>query len=152
MSKEHVFSGTLMITEPGGPKHTVGAFSVLINQNVAVFDQYFGAPLYPGSLNVKVLKPASLQEDFDNGVYEPGLRIPQNELVGMPPYIGDGLAWRCVLGVQMTGQKVDCWIFRRIGSRVSHGVIEVVATEGLVGTYGLKHDDPVTMTLYEGRR
>ena len=43
---------------------------------------------------------------------------------------------------------VSCWVFRRIGSRVPPGVIEVLAAENLTQKFGLAHKDPVELILF----
>ena len=132
------------------PKKTVGKFRDLINENRDVFRKHFGVDLFPGSLNVDVPEPRTLQDDLGLGKYRPALVIPRSELKGMPAYIGDGQALRCKLqSTKMTG-PVDCWIFRRIGSRVRKAVIEIVAEEALADTFGLRDGDSVTLRFFEG--
>lgn len=117
--------GTLRLSDHTG-RRTVGKFSNLINDNAAVFRRYFGVDLFPGSLNVDVPSPPSLQHDLDAGIPVPSITIPKSELINMPAYVGDGQAWACTLSGSKFQQPVRCWIFRRKGSRVPHGVIEKV--------------------------
>lgn len=138
--------GTLRLSDHT-VKRTVGKFSNLINDNVGVFRRYFGVDLFPGSLNVDVPSPPTLQHDLDNGSPAPSIIIPKSELVNMPAYIGDGQAWPCTLSGSRFQQPVGCWIFRRKGSRVPHGVIELVATQGLRSAYGLQHGDRVVIEV-----
>ena len=73
--------------------------------------------------------------------------IPRSKLVGMPGYIGDGQAWSCSLEGEKFPEPVQCWVFGRVGSQVPHGVIEIVADEGLVETYGMAHGGAVRIRL-----
>ena len=135
-------AGTLRLSTPG-EKRTGGRFNELITDNSAVFRRYFGADLFPGSLNIDVPAPDSLQSDLDAGRPSPDFVIPKGELINMPKYIGDGQAWPCLLRGENFPAPVSCWVFRRIGSRVSHGVIEVLAAQKLRDVYGLRHGDAV---------
>ncbi len=147
MSNRLILSGALRLSEPGGQRKTAGQFSKLINENASVFLRYFRTALFPGSLNVDVPEPQDLQQQLDNGRPRPSFVIPRAELVGMPDYIGDGQAWACVLECSKIPEPFACWVFRRIGSRVPYGVIEVVAPEPLVPTYGLNDGDPVMLHI-----
>ena len=142
--------GKLCISEPGKPRKTAGKFSDLIIQNASVFRQYFGEKLFPGSLNVAVAVPTTLQIDLDARRIPPALVIPRCELQGMPTYIGDDQAWRCTLQFETTSPLVRCWVFRRIGSQVPRGILEVVASLPLVKTYGLRDGQAVQLTLSPG--
>ena len=126
---------------------TAGKFSILINENRQVFKKYFGVDLYPGSVNVYVNDPGTLQADMDKGVYLPDFVIPRTELVDMPDYIGDGQAWACILSCNKLETPINCWVFRRIGSRVPKGVIELVAQDRLVIPNNLKNGDDLTLRL-----
>ena len=141
-----VLSGTLRLST-NDAKRTVGLFNKLIADNAAVFKRYFNVDLFPGSLNVDVPKPASLQRDLDAGSPPPAFVIPRTELINMPPYIGHGQAWPCILRGEKFAAPVRCWIFRRIGSRVPHGVIEIVAQDKLRDVYGLQHGDEIAIDL-----
>jgi CTP-dependent riboflavin kinase len=138
--------GTLRLSTPDA-KRTVGRFNELITDNSAVFRRYFGVDLFPGSLNVDVPTPASLQRDLDGGRPPPAFIIPKGELINMPRYIGDGQAWPCLLCGETFQAPVPCWIFRRIGSRVSPGVIEILAQHMLRDAYALQHGEAVTIDL-----
>jgi len=127
--------------------HTVGIFKILINENKEVFRRFFGVFLFPGSLNVKIDKPENLQQELDKGNPRPNFVIPKTELTGMPEYIDDGQAWRCILSCEKFTQPVGCWIFRRIGSRVPKGIIEIVAEQELVKPYALVDGDNVRIEL-----
>jgi CTP-dependent riboflavin kinase len=115
--------------------------------NAAVFRRYFGVDLFPGSLNVDVPEPVSLQRDLDAGSPPPAFVIPKTELINMPAYIGDGQAWPCILRGEKFPAPVSCWIFRRIGSKVPPGVIELVAQDKLRDAYGLQHRDAIAIDL-----
>lgn len=141
-----VLSGTLRLSVPGAQR-TAGRFNELVTDNAAVFRRHFGVVLFPGSLNVDVPEPASLQRNLDAGIPSPAFVIPKAELVNMPAYIGDGQAWPCVLHYEKSSIPISCWIFRRIGSRVPQGVIELVASTKLRDTYSLQHGDPITIHL-----
>ena len=141
-----VLSGTLRLSVPDA-KRTAGRFNELVTDNATVFRHHFGVDLFPGSLNVDVPEPASLQRDLDAGNPPPALVIPKTELINMPAYIGDGQAWPCILHCEKFPAPISCWIFRRIGSKVPRGVIELVAPVKLRGTYGLQHGDPITIDL-----
>lgn len=144
-----ILAGTARFTDAQN-KRTAGNFSKLINENAATFRKHFETDLFAGSLNIDVPQPATLQQDLDGGKYDPAFVIPKTELVGMPPYIGNGQAWRAKLTIQKTSACVPCWVFRRIGSRVPKGVIEIVAHDKLMTTYGLEHGDAVEIALFIG--
>lgn len=137
-------AGTLRLSTPDA-KRTVGRFNELITDNRAVFRRHFGVDLFPGSLNVDVPAPASLQRDLDAGRPPPTFVIPKRELINMPAYIGDGQAWPCILRGGKFPAPVPCWVFRRIGSRVLPGIIEILAQDKLRDVYGLQQGDPVTI-------
>ncbi len=81
-------NGTLRFSTKNA-KHTCGRFNELITENSNVFKRYFGVDLFPGSLNVDVPQPTSLQQDLDAAKPEPAIVIPKGELINMPDYIGD---------------------------------------------------------------
>ncbi len=143
-----ILSGTLRLSTGETQRRTAGCFNKLITDNETVFRAYFGVDLFPGSLNVDVPVPNSLQQDLDAGNPLPSLIIPRTELINMPPYIGNGQAWPSILRGEKFPAPVSCWIFRRIDSKVPRGVIELVAREELRNTYGLQHADPVTIELF----
>ena len=76
-------AGTVRCSQPGMPRKTVGKFNLLIKSNSEVFRKYFGVDLFPGSLNVDVPEPETLQSDLDQGKYQPAFAIPRSELRGM---------------------------------------------------------------------
>lgn len=91
-----VLSGTLRLSDHG-KRRTAGRFNELIRDNAQVFYKYFRVELFPGSLNVDIQQPSSLQTDLDAGKPTPSIIIPKTELINMPTYIGDGQAWPCNL-------------------------------------------------------
>ena len=140
-------NGTLRLFDETG-KRTAGCFSRLINENAAVFEHYFGVKLFPGSLNIDVPYPSSLQRDLDAGRPSPCIVIPKRELINMPTHIGDGQVWPCDLNGSRFSIPINCWIFRRKGSQVPAGVIEILSREPLREPYELKHGDPVTIEVF----
>lgn len=137
-------AGTLRLSTPD-VNRTVGRFNQLITENGLVFKRYFGVDLFPGSLNIDVPAPDSLQSDLDTGRPPPAFVIPKGELINMPAYIGNGQAWPCILHGEKISGSVSCWVFRRIGSRVPPGVIEIVAQDKLRDVYDLQHGDAVAI-------
>ncbi len=137
-------TGALRFSTPDA-KRTAGQFNELITENSAVFRRYFGVDLFPGSLNIDVSAPTSLQRDLDAGTPQPAFVIPKSELINMLDYIGDGQAWSCLLRGQKFPAPVSCWVFRRIGSRVPPGVVEILAQNKLRDVYNLQHGDAVTI-------
>ena len=140
--------GRLRISESNELPKTASKFGKFIRENADVFRRYFGVALYPGSLNVDVAEPSSLQLDLDAGRPRPTIVIPRHELAAMPSYIGDGQAWPCALQCINMPSPVACWVFRRIGSRAPPGVIELVAPPPrLVEMYQLHDGDPAFLRL-----
>jgi CTP-dependent riboflavin kinase len=136
--------GTLRLSDESG-RRTAGMFSKLINDNAKVFERYFGVRIFPGSLNVDVPQPVALQAELDAGLPTPTIVIPRSELINMPSYLGNGQAWPIVLTGAKFQQPVSCWIFRRVGSQVPRGVIEIIAAEALRTKYDLKHGDAIAI-------
>jgi CTP-dependent riboflavin kinase len=139
--------GTLELSDPKA-KRTMGGFAQFVTANAETLQKFFGHKLFPGSLNVLVAHPPSLQQDLDAGLPAPIFVLPRNELEGMPVYIGDGQAWACNLNGEKFPSAIGCWIFRRIRSNVPRGVIEIVAVEPLVGPYKLQHGDEVSIEVF----
>jgi len=141
MKKKVMLNGKVNLTR------TARKFNILINNNKEVFHKYFGTHLFPGSLNIKVEHPPDLQDNLDKGDPPPAFVIPKNELVGMPNYIGDGQTWPCQLNCGKFQKPIDCWVFRRIGSKVPKGIIEIVSALELVKPYGLCDGDDMLIKL-----
>jgi CTP-dependent riboflavin kinase len=142
-----ILTGTLRLSDESG-RRTAGRFSQLVNDNAAVFASYFGIDLFPGSLSVDIPSPTTPQSDLDAGIPAPSFVIPKCELVNMPAYIGNGQAWKSLLRGSKFPHAMPCWIFRRVGSRVPRGVIELVAPyPPLRPTYKLAHGDPVSIEV-----
>jgi hypothetical protein len=66
---------------------------------------------------------------------------------GKATHLGDGQAWKCELKADKFPSPSECWIFRRIHSRVPQGVIEIVAGQGLVHASQLRNLDPVLIDI-----
>jgi CTP-dependent riboflavin kinase len=142
-----ILSGKLRLSDGSG-KRTAGGFSKLIIDNRAVFQTFFGTDLFPGSLNVDVPTPVTLQADLDSGKYTPSIVVPKSRLINMPAYVGDGQAWPAFLHHAGFSEPMKCWVFRRVGSRVPKGVIELIAPPpSLRLTYRLQHGDPVSIDM-----
>lgn len=142
-----VLAGTLRLSDHTG-RRTCGTFGKLITDNADVFKRYFGVALFPGSLNVDVPSPITFQADLDAGRPPPSIVVPKSKLINMPTYIADGQAWASKLRGQKFREPISCWIFRRIGSRVDKGIIELVAPPpSLCMTYGLLHGDAVSIEI-----
>jgi CTP-dependent riboflavin kinase len=142
-----ILSGTVRLST-ASVRRTAGRFNELITDNQEVFRRYFGVSLFPGSLNVDVPEPASLQRDLDAGKPPPAFVIPRSQLIKMPRYIGDGQVWPCRLTGPRFLASVLCWVFRRIGSRVPHGVIKIIAQNKLRDAPDLQHGDRVSLDIY----
>ncbi len=144
-TKTMKLSGTLHLST-AEVKRTCGLFNQFVTANEETFRKYFGADLHPGSLNILVSEPQTLQQDLDNCKPPPSIVIPKSDLNGdprhMPAYIGDGRAWACKLFATKFEAPVKCWVFRRKGSRVAPGIIEIVAP---LIPYSLEHGDLVTI-------
>jgi CTP-dependent riboflavin kinase len=140
-------NGTLRLSDETG-RRTVGKFNELIIDNRETFRRHFHVDLFAGSLNIDVPYPPSLQGDLDAGRPRPTIVIRRNELIHMPDYIGDGQAWGCDLKCAKFPTTIGCWIFRRIGSRVPPGVIEIVACSPLVEPFKLKNGDQVMIDVF----
>jgi CTP-dependent riboflavin kinase len=139
--------GTLELSD-SETRRTVGGFAQFVTANDSKLREFFGHKLFPGSLNVLIEEPPTLQQDLDAGRPTPLFVIPKHLLDGMPVYIGDGQAWACNLHSDKFPSAIGCWIFRRIRSRVPRGVIEIVAVEPLVGPYKLQHGDQVNIEVF----
>ena len=68
----------------------------------------------------------------------------------MPDYIGDGQAWSCRLSCVKFNKPINCWVFRRIGSKVPRGIIELVAEQELIKPFVLQDGDPVSVEIFYG--
>ena len=147
MTTKLELTGTVRRSEAGGARRTVGGFGRLVTENQEAFRAHFGCNIFPGSLNIDVPHPETLQAELDKGTYRPAINIPREELQGMPDYIGDGQAWKASLGGEKISPPADCWVFRRIGSRVPQGVIEILAPMSLSELYDLRDGDPVDLTI-----
>ena len=118
-------------------------FAVFAKENAGALARHFGGPVFPGSLNVRTAT-RRIGEALDSGRPPPDVVIPKADLRGMPGYLGDGRAWRCRLRTDHNG-PVRCFLFRREGSRVRPGVVEVLAAERLVDLLGLTQGQAVAL-------
>lgn len=139
--------GTLELSD-SEKKGIMSDFAHFVTANEPTLLQYFGHKLFPGSLNVYVPNPPSLQQELDAGTPAPLFVIPKDALEGMPVYVGDAQVWPCNLDSEKFPSTIHCWILRRVRSGVPRGVIEIVAVEPLVGPYRLQHDDPVSIEIF----
>lgn len=142
-------SGTVRLSDDF-QRRTVGRFRTFMEANSTVFRRYFGVELFSGSLNVNVIDRPLIHADLDAGSPIPSFVIPRSEfgLIDMPSYIGDGQAWESALRGDKFPEPIICWIFRRKGSRVPQGVIELLAKDALVRTFGLKNGDRVVIDVF----
>jgi CTP-dependent riboflavin kinase len=115
-------------------------------ENHKTLRKYFGADLFPGSLNVDI-DSVSLHQQLDRGEPKPAFRIPRQELRLMSPYLGDAQAWRVSLSAARIAPPHDCWVFRRIGSMVPANVLEILSTVSIVTTFGVRHCEDLELVF-----
>jgi CTP-dependent riboflavin kinase len=120
-------------------------FAVFARENGDTLARHLGGPVFPGSLNIRTSR-RNIGDSLDLGFWpgEPDIVIPKAEFRGMPSWLGDGRAWRCVLRAAQAA-PARCLLFRRKGSRVRTGIIELLAPVGLVESLGLKHGQAVSV-------
>lgn len=117
-------------------------------ENQETLRKYFSADLFPGSLNVDIdSTTGSLHHQLDRGEPLPAVTIPRRELRAMSPYLGDAQAWRVSLSAARIPTPHECWVFRRIGSRVPANVIEIVSTVAIVTTFGVRHGEDLELVF-----
>ena len=119
--------------------------------------------LAPGTLNIQINDdgfPKGFQESggltqLDEGKIKPDLAIPQRKIVGntlasTPDSLLRGFAqvWRAELHVTATGQEMECWMFRLIGSSIS-SQIELVHDENLRTRMNLSDGTDVKVIVWE---
>ncbi|MGQ0736840.1 MAG: hypothetical protein ACT4QD_24705 [Acidobacteriota bacterium] len=140
--------GRFRLTEVGGPRRTCGKFAAWMAENQETLSGYFRADLFPGSLNVDIDSgAANLHQQLDLGEPLPAFTIPRRELRAMSPYLGDAQAWRVLLSAARISTPLECWVFRRIGSKVPANVIEIVSTVPLVKTFGVRHGEDLELVF-----
>ena len=124
---------------------------------------------HPGSLNVGILKdgyPEGFMDPdeggrgvslLDDGVIEPAVvlawdRIGNNGLrpKAGKPRRGTGQFWPAVITVMATGSTADCWLFRRINSRIKRQ-LEIVSSLHLKTHLSLEDGMDASVDVY-GRR
>ena len=136
------------MSEAGAPRRTCGKFAAWMAENQETLRKYFNADLFPGSLNVDIDSAAgSLHQELDRGEPQPTFTIPQQELRAMSPYLGDAQAWRVSLSAARITTPHQCWVFRRIGSKVPANVLEIVSTVAIVTTYGVRHGEDLELVF-----
>lgn len=141
-----VLNGRVCLTTPNGPKKTCGKFSQWMTENRETLDRYFGVELCLGSFNVEIINaPENLLRDLDAGSPRPTIRIPATELRSMSSYLRDAQAWPVTLESAKANGPIDCWLFRRIHSKVRE--LEVLATQSLVKTHGFTDGDELRLTI-----
>lgn len=118
-------------------------FSAFARDNADVLAKHLGGPIFPGSLNIRT-GSRRIGRALDSGQPAPDVVVPRAELRGMPAWLGDGRAWRCSIRASGAG-PVGCFLFRRAGSRVRPGIIEVLAADRLVGALGLRQGQRVVL-------
>lgn len=127
------------------------------------------ATIEPGTLNVRIDDDGFPTNGFDsigrsNGVKKldegkfvpactiPFDAIPGNTLRPRPnePLRGTGQAWRARICVATTGESLDCWMFRRIGSGIS-SQLELISDRRIRSVLNLHEDDvAVAVDIFEG--
>lgn len=132
------------------------------------------ASLYPGSLNMVVSEegyPAGFVapemggngvRDLDSGEFAPAFVIPGGLIGGNrlltpnDPKRGSAQVWRATVRVARDAHAYDCWVVRRIGSRVGKGlvgnVLEMMSDKRLRTELGVGGPDGerVSVTIFEG--
>jgi CTP-dependent riboflavin kinase len=138
--------GRFRISEEGAPRRTCGKFAAWMAENQETFWKYFGADLFPGSLNVDIDSTAgSLHQQLDSGEPQPTFTIPRQELRASS--LGDAQAWRVSLSAARITTPHECWVFRRIGSKVPANVLEIVSTVAIVTTFGVRHGEDLELVF-----
>lgn len=141
-------SGRFRLTEADGPQRTCGKFAAWMAENQVTLNKYFGADLFPGSLNVDIDSAgASLHQQLDSGDPQPAFTVPRRELQAMSPYLGDGQAWRVSLSAARIAPPHECWVLRRIGSKVPPNVLEILSTVAIVKTFGVQHGEDLELVF-----
>ena len=123
------------------------------------------AVVHPGTMNVKISPDGFPQElisrfgsksvkHFDSRLFKPIIELTANVIGGntlLPtetePSRGNGQIWGTTITEQKSQNKMDCWVFRRIGSGYTD-VLECVAGESISTALRLKHEDLVTVVMY----
>ncbi len=121
------------------------------------------AVMHLGTMNVKINPDGFPQElishfgsnsvkHFDSRRFKPKAEIPAHAIGGntlLPteacPDKGNGQVWSATIIIEQN--RMDCWVFRRIGSGYED-VLELVAEESISVALGLEYGDPVTVMMY----
>jgi CTP-dependent riboflavin kinase len=140
--------GRFRISEVGTPRRTCGKFAAWMAENHETLRRYFNADLFSGSLNVDIdSTTGSLRQQLDRGEPLPAFTIPRRELRAMSAYLGDAQVWRVSLSAARIATPHECWVFRRIGSKVPTNVLEIVSTVGIVTTFGVRHGEDLELVF-----
>lgn len=114
--------------------------------------------LEPGSLNA-LIRADGYPDSFDSfgsapgmkrldeGLFVPEFVIPKTEIKNNTK--GDAQVWRARISVPGTGDDVDCWALRRIGSGIARQV-ELVSEVHMRTEFHLEDGSEVVVTLFEG--
>ena len=136
------------MSAPGAPRKTCGKFAAWMAENQETLRKYFNADLFPGSLNVDIDSAAgSLHQQLDRGEPKPTFTIPRQTLRAMALHLGDAQVWRVSLSAARITTPHDCWVFRRIGSKVPANVLEIVSTVAIVTTFGVQHGEDLELVF-----
>jgi hypothetical protein len=65
---------------------------------------------------------------------------------------GDGHAWQSIFRSSKMSGPVECRVFRRVGSLVDPGIIEILAIDEPAELYKYANGDPVAIELLPGYR
>jgi hypothetical protein len=65
----------------------------------------------------------------------------------MSSYLGDAQVWRVSLSAARISPPHQCWVFRRIGSKVPPNVLEILSTVAIVKTFGVQHGENLEMVF-----
>jgi hypothetical protein len=126
-------------------RHTCGGFGQLMRDNAETFRRHFGVTLEPGSFNVVVCDPDDIHGILDNASAE-DIVIPGKDLVGNTR--GDGRAWSCEMTSRKIPNPLPCWIFRRVGSQVDRGLVEILAVDKLTARpHAIEHGDCIELRI-----
>jgi CTP-dependent riboflavin kinase len=140
--------GRFRISEVGTPRRSCGKFATWMADNHETLRKYFNADLFLGSLNVDIdSTTGSLHQQLDRGEPLPVFTIPRRELRAMSAYLGDAQAWRVSLSAARITIPHECWVFRRIGSKVPANVLEIVSTVAIVTTFGVRDGEDLELVF-----
>lgn len=118
--------------------------------------------LQPGSLNVRIAEyPKGFAQhglrnsvrELDKSAFAPAFKIERERLIGNTlhptprmPRGGEAQVWRSRLSIEKLQLEIDCWVLRRLGSRVDEQ-LEIVHRDKL-RDLGLEDDLRVEVTIF----